>query len=67
MDEFNSPDFDQVDAILAEYLRRIDSKEMVDRVQFLKAHHDVATELRDYFASEDLLRRLIQRVPLPIR
>lgn len=53
--------FDRVDAAVAEYLRRTDRGDVVDREQFIVAHHDVAGDLREFFASEDLLRCLIRQ------
>ena len=61
MDTSNSQDSERVDAVVADYLHRIDDGEPVDRGQLLKAHHEVATELRNFFTSEDLLRRLLRR------
>ncbi len=54
-------DSDDLDAVVADYLCRADGGEVVGRAHFLNAHPEVANELKEFFASEDWLRRLIQR------
>ncbi len=44
-----------LDAVLAEYLERIDAGEAVDRERFLAEHADLADELRAYWAASDSL------------
>jgi TRAP transporter TAXI family solute receptor len=43
----DNPNPEQIDALLAEYLRRIDAGETVDRDQFIAAHPEHAIELRE--------------------
>ena len=46
------------DAALAEYLRRVDAGETVDREAFASEHPEAADELRAYFATADALEQL---------
>ena len=61
MNHDNSPEPDRsrfVDELLAEYHRRVDAGEAVDREQFLRIHPDSAEALRSYFEGTDLVERL---------
>ncbi|MBI5758715.1 MAG: SUMF1/EgtB/PvdO family nonheme iron enzyme, partial [Planctomycetales bacterium] len=61
MDHHNSPKPNRspsVDELLAEYHRRVDAGEAVDREQFLRRHPEAADELRSYFEGTDLVERL---------
>ena len=49
--------------MLAEYLRRIDAGEDVDREQFIAAHAEVADALRDYFETADDVEHLRRSEP----
>src|SRR5262245_35034150 len=46
------------DVALAEYLRRVDAGENVDRAAFVAAHPEVANELREYFSTAEVLERV---------
>ena len=61
MDHDSSPEPDRspsVDELLAEYHRRVDAGEAVDREQFLRRHPESADALRSYFEGTDLVERL---------
>jgi serine/threonine protein kinase len=47
------------DELLAEYLRRIEAGEAVDREEFLRLHPEAAGPLCAYFAGADSMRRLM--------
>ena len=47
---------DRFNAALAEYLRRVDAGETVDQTEFVKAHPDVAEELRSYFQMSQVVQ-----------
>jgi len=47
------PDVPPLDRVLAEYLRRIDRGEAVDRDLLVAEHPDLATDLRTFFADSD--------------
>ncbi len=55
----------EVDAVIAEYLQRMDSGEQVDRDELLRAHPVIADELRDFFAAEVTLEHQGQPNPGP--
>jgi WD40 repeat protein/tRNA A-37 threonylcarbamoyl transferase component Bud32 len=47
-----------LEGVLEEYMRRLDSGEVVDRDQLLAQHPELADELRSYFAATDEVERL---------
>ncbi len=56
------------DEFLAEYLRRVEAGEAVDRDEFLRLHPEVTDLLRAYFAGADSMQRLkteISAAPSP--
>jgi hypothetical protein len=60
MDEPRSSDEAQqqaADELLAEYLRRVEGGEKVDRDEFLRLHPDSAEFLRAYFEGADSMNR----------
>ena len=61
MDATHIEDSYELDSVVADYLRRTDGGEVLERAHFLDAHPEVASELNEFFASEDWLRRLIQQ------
>jgi WD40 repeat protein/tRNA A-37 threonylcarbamoyl transferase component Bud32 len=48
----------ELEAVLEEYMRRLDRGEVVDRDQFLAKHPGLADELRSYFAGTDEVEHL---------
>jgi hypothetical protein len=50
-----------VDEVLAEYFRRVDSGEAVDREEFLRSHPEAAGALRSYFDGAEMVERLAGR------
>jgi hypothetical protein len=48
----------RLDAVLADYMERLDRGEAVDRRQLVAAHLDLADELRQFFATSDEIDRL---------
>ena len=48
---------DELDAVLAEYLQRVDQGESVDPEEFISTNPEWAVELRDYFSQERALAR----------
>lgn len=60
----SSPD-DQLDAVLADYLRRMESGEYVDRAALLKEHPHLADELREFFANQTRFSRVVSPPPQP--
>jgi serine/threonine protein kinase len=48
----------QLEHAIAEFLRRLDQGEMVDRARFLQEHLSCAEGLREYFASMDQVERM---------
>lgn len=44
-----------VNGVLAEYMRRIDGGERIDRERFLREHPEAADQLREYFENLDAL------------
>lgn len=50
----------QVDAILAEYLRAVDAGQNPDRQEFLQKHAEDARELEAFFTNQDRLNRVAQ-------
>jgi eukaryotic-like serine/threonine-protein kinase len=55
----------RLEEVLAEYMRRLDRGEGVDREQLLARHPELAEELRSYFAGSDELGRLAGAPPAP--
>ncbi len=53
------------DALVEEYLRRVDSGEQVDKDAFLAQHPDVAPALQSFFANEQLMRKWAADSKLP--
>ncbi|MGE3315781.1 MAG: protein kinase [Planctomycetaceae bacterium] len=47
-----------IDSILAEYLRRVDAGETVDREAFLAAHPESAAALKSYFETADVVEQM---------
>lgn len=60
----SSPD-DQLDAVLADYLRRTETGEYVDRAALLAEHPHLADELREFFANQTRFSRVVSAPPLP--
>jgi hypothetical protein len=46
---------ERVDRVLAEFLRRVDAGEDVDRQKLLRDHEDLADELNTFFATSALI------------
>ena len=55
------PQDPHVQAVLRQYLERLDSGENVDRDEFLEQHADVADELRSFLNTEEQLRQLMNK------
>lgn len=51
----------QLDAVIADYLRRIGRGEAVDRRRFMQAHRELAEELRIFFNDLDCIENLVER------
>lgn len=51
---------DLVDAVVADYLRRVDAGELVDRSAFLREHPDVAGRLREFFEHYDIINEMVR-------
>ena len=49
---------DASDVALADYMRRVDTGEEIDRAEFLQSHPKSADELRDYFESIDEVEKI---------
>lgn len=47
-----------LDTAIAEFCRRVDRGEVVDRPRFLAEHAEIAAELRDYFEVADLIEHM---------
>src|SRR5439155_24405451 len=57
-----TPELDErLDEAVAEYMRRVDAGEAVDRAAFLAAHPDLAGGLAEFFAEADALDGLVGR------
>lgn len=56
--ESDGSQFD-LDAALADYMRRIDRGELLDRDAFIAAHPSLADELRKYFSTASATERLV--------
>jgi serine/threonine protein kinase len=57
-DDHNPVEDRYLEHAIAEYLRRLDQGEVVDRAQFLKEHADCADGLREYFEAVDQVERM---------
>jgi hypothetical protein len=55
----NGGDREDVDAILADYMRRIDAGEQVDQDALIAAHPKLAAELRHYFSQAMALEKIV--------
>ena len=55
----SAPLADRLDVVLAEYLRRTDRGESVDRAALLAEHPDLAEDLREFFSNVQLFQRVI--------
>ena len=53
---------DRADEAVSEYLRRVESGEVVNQEEFIASHPDVAEALRSYFAGERLMQLLVGSV-----
>ena len=53
-----------LDAIIAQYLKRLDRGEHVDRERFIAAHRDFAAELRQFLADLDCIDRQVEKYNL---
>ena len=51
---------DQLDAIIADYLKRVDRGELVDRSRFILSHHSLAAQLQEFFADLDQIERQVE-------
>ena len=49
----------RVDEVITAYLRAVESGQKQDRQQWLTAHPDIAADLREFFADEDQMQRLV--------
>ncbi|MBL7042492.1 MAG: hypothetical protein ISR77_27890, partial [Pirellulaceae bacterium] len=49
---------EQLDQVLAEYIRRVDAGERVDRESFLNAHPDLADELDEVLGMADKVEQM---------
>jgi serine/threonine-protein kinase len=50
---------ERLEAVLAEYLRRVEAGEEVDRQAILSEHPDLAADLREFFANQAHLARIV--------
>jgi serine/threonine protein kinase/WD40 repeat protein len=50
---------ERLEAVLAEYLRRVEAGEEVDRQAILSEHPDLADDLREFFANQAHLARIV--------
>ena len=53
----------RLEGVLAEYLRRVDAGEAVDRQAIVVAHPDLAHELREFFANRAHVERIVGKPP----
>jgi len=56
----NSPRDDRFEALLADYLRRVDAGETVDRAALVAANPDLAGDLESFFRNRDALERIAE-------
>jgi serine/threonine protein kinase/WD40 repeat protein len=56
---------DRLDRVLADYLRQMEKGEAVDQNALLAAHPDLADDLREFFANQLQMQRLVGVGPLP--
>ena len=66
MDQTQPPS-DPFEAVLAEYLRRVDRGEQVDREKFILEHPEAAEPLREYFANADAIGAVVSPHAAPGR
>lgn len=59
----NQPKQERVEQALADYMRRVDAGEPVDRAVFLAAHPDLADELGAFFEDADVIGRIANGPP----
>lgn len=57
-DDYDPVEDRHLEHAIAEYLRRLDQGEVVDRAQFLKEHPNCADGLREYFEAVDQVERM---------
>src|SRR5262245_11869724 len=50
---------ERLEAVLAEYLRRVEAGEKLDRPAILAEHPDLAADLREFFANQAHLARIV--------
>src|SRR5688500_6305757 len=60
-----SPD-QQLEAVLAEYLRRTEQGEQVDQAVLLAEHPDLASDLREFVANKQLFQRVVRSTETPL-
>ena len=66
MDQTQPPS-DPFEAVLAEYLHRVDRGEQVDREKFILEHPEAAEPLREYFANADAIGAVVSPHAAPGR
>ena len=52
---------EQLDAVIADYLKRLERGELVERARFLQAHRSLGTGLTTFFDDYDRISQLIER------